>query len=98
MEQMKIDEAAQLQIDMDSANIPASVKEFRPTVFKEGNAFCCVLGPDPQAGVFGRGRTADEAMHDWDSHLKDLMDKRPEGNAVAQHVIDTLAVSKNKVW
>jgi hypothetical protein len=98
MEQMKIDEAAQLKIDMDSENIPASVKEFRPVVFKEGNAYCCILGPDPQTGVFGCGQSPAEAMQDWDRHLKDLIEKRPEGNPVAEYVTDTLAASKNRVW
>jgi hypothetical protein len=42
-------------------------------VFKEGDAFCCLLGPDPQAGIFGCGNTAYEAVTDWEQHLHDRL-------------------------
>jgi len=43
----------------------------KPVIFQEGNPFCCLLGTDPQAGVFGCGDSLKEAIADWDQHLKE---------------------------
>lgn len=52
-------------IDYQSEGIPLTARMFKPTVFKEGAAFCCILGEDPQMGIFGCGDTPQEALTDW---------------------------------
>jgi hypothetical protein len=49
-------------IDYEAPDLPASVKEFRPAVFKDGPWVCVLLGPDSQAGIFGCG---DVAVSEW---------------------------------
>lgn len=51
-------------------NLPPSVKMFRPLVFQDSDGVCVVFGPDPQEGIFGCGPTIEEALKDWDDHLK----------------------------
>ncbi|MCW3109949.1 MAG: hypothetical protein JWQ09_4455 [Segetibacter sp.] len=69
MEQLNVPEEMKVAIDYENEELPETVKTLRPLVFKEGDGFCCLLGPDPQAGVFGCGQTPREALDDWDKHL-----------------------------
>jgi hypothetical protein len=93
MEQMKMTGLETVTIDFDHDNIPASVKEFRPAVFKDGDSFCCLLGPDPQEGVFGCGSTAREALADWDVHLRERAKQPKDGDPLDEYIQDTLATS-----
>lgn len=97
MEQMNIEE--QYKVHLNAADtLPRSFKEFNPVVFRQDNRYCCILGPDPQSGVFGCGATPEEAVRDWDKQLKALVDNHADDDPVAQYVLDTLQASKNKVW
>jgi len=97
MQQMNVSEDMKVKVDFTAADIPASVKMFRPLVFHDGDSFCCVLGPDPQLGIFGCGDSVESAMKDWDDHLREQIthDKRSE---VSKFVIDTMETSVEKVW
>jgi hypothetical protein len=98
MEQMKIDEGMVVAVDYEAHEHSKVVKELRPVVFKEEGSFCCLLGPDPQAGIFGCGDTAEGAISDWEQHLKERMAKPIGDDEVAQYVQDTLNASNKKVW
>jgi hypothetical protein len=76
---MKMDQNAIIRIDYDADDLPATAKEHKPLVFREGNLICCLLGADPRSGIFGCGPTIPEALKDWDldfkRHLAVRMDK-----------------------
>ena len=67
-----------ISIDYNSGDVPASVKQYRPILYKDGNEFCCLLGPDPQNGIFGGGGSIQEAIVDWDRHYHDYMQDADE--------------------
>ncbi|ACU60708.1 hypothetical protein [Chitinophaga pinensis] len=79
MEQMQIPADMQCAIDYGQPELPRAIRELHPVLFKEGDSYCCLLGPDPQAGIFGCGATPGEALTDWDEHLRERM-KTPDAN------------------
>jgi hypothetical protein len=98
MEQMKIDPQMQVPVDYENDRLPRNIKLFRPAVFSEGNAFCCLLGPDPTTGIFGCGSDPQAAMLDWDNHLNDFIQEHDPGDPLAEYVLDTLTSSKDNIW
>jgi len=67
---MKVDNNAIIRIDYDADDLPATAKQYKPILFREGSLICCLLGPDPRSGIFGCGPTLSEALKDWDADLK----------------------------
>jgi hypothetical protein len=56
-----------ISIDYDSEEWPPSVRFFKPTMYIEDEkTYCCILGPDPEVGIFGCGPTPLEAAMSWD--------------------------------
>lgn len=97
MEQMTMPQDAVIDYNYEAEGVAEPVKEFRPLIFKDGNAYCVVLGPDPQAGVFGCGASVDDALHDWTQHFKEIASKGGS-DEVSRYIIDTLQTSKQEVW
>jgi hypothetical protein len=93
MRQMNLGGLQAVPVDYEAADIPPSVKEFKPAVFKDGPSFCVLLGPDPQTGVFGCGDTTDDALVDWDKHLQERARNPKDGDDLDEYIQDTLAVS-----
>ena len=94
MIQLEVPDELKVAIDLDDKDVPESAKTFQPVLFKDGNSFCCVLGPDPEEGVFGCGQTPVEALKDWDKNLqerKTVTDKNDEVALFIQRVIDPSA-------
>jgi hypothetical protein len=90
MEQMKMDGLQVVTLDYQSVELPETVRKLKPAVYKDGDSFCCLLGPDPQEGVFGCGDTQDEALADWNNHLVDRVAKHAPGDEIADFVIERL--------
>lgn len=91
MKQLEVPDDIKVTIDLNDKKVPDSVKTFQPVLFKDGNSFCCVLGPDPQEGVFGCGDTPIEALKDWDKNLqqrKEVTDKDDEVAAFIHRIIN----------
>ncbi len=86
MEQMQIPADMRCEIDYEQPDLPITVQELRPIVFMDGDSYCCLLGPDPQAGVFGCGKTSEQAINDWDEHLRERMQSPAEGDEVATYI------------
>lgn len=86
MEQMKINPVDQVFIDYESETISQAVYIFRPVVYEDGNAYCCILGPDPEAGVFGSGTTPKDAMEDWENHVRELIAGPKKNSSTAQYI------------
>ena len=74
--------------------LTGAAKALQPILFKEGKDFCCLLGPNPQEGVFGCGDTPKQALNDWESHLKEHLATAADSDQVVQHVKKILAKNK----
>jgi hypothetical protein len=96
MEQMNIDESKRIAYDLTKASEEA--QKLEPVVFHEGDSYCCLLGPDPQEGIFGCGDNADEAVADWEQNLRKRLQKASDDDELVQYVKDTLSASNKKVW
>ncbi|GAA4786892.1 hypothetical protein GCM10023231_13760 [Olivibacter ginsenosidimutans] len=98
MEQMKIPEEARVTYNYEAPDVPEMVKEFRPTLFRDDNDYCCVLGPNPQMGIFGCGISQEEALRNWQHNLKRRITDADDNDEVAQYIIEALKASNKKVW
>jgi hypothetical protein len=98
MEQFNVPEEKKINIDYENAGHPDSVKTFRPLVYKEGDSYCCALGPNPKQAVIGRGDTVEQALADWNKQLQERIKNPGEDDEVALYICDTLKASVNKVW
>lgn len=54
-----------IDIDINGNNIPPSVKDLQPLIFKDGDSVCVMQGESPMDGIFGCGKTPEEAMADF---------------------------------
>jgi hypothetical protein len=98
MEQMSMKGLETVPVNFEQRDLPPSVKEFKPAVYKDGDSYCCILGPDPLAGVFGCGDTPEEALQDWDHQLKERIKEHEEGDPVAEYIMDTMQAKHWVVW
>ena len=90
MEQIKIDEGAKINLNYDDPNLPGAVRQFKPVLFRDGDSYCVLLGPDPQEGVFGCGDSADLAINDWERHFNEVLENPVEGNETVRYIMDSL--------
>jgi hypothetical protein len=70
MKKMSIDKEI-MHIDYTREGIPESVKNFRPSVYRDGEIYHCILGTDKETGVFGSGKSVEEAFLEWDHAYQD---------------------------
>ncbi|KQS30920.1 hypothetical protein ASG33_11175 [Dyadobacter sp. Leaf189] len=98
MEQMKIDQDALVSVDFENEALTRNLKIFRPAVFKDGDTYKCLLGPDLDSGILGVGDTARAAMLDWDVKLNEFLTAHDPNDPLAQYVLDMLATTSNMVW
>lgn len=85
MEQMEIPKEQIIEVEYTGAAVA-----LQPVVFAEGDSYCCLLGPDPQAGVFGCGDSPDEALKDWDKNLQERLLNGSDDDEVFTHVKDVI--------
>lgn len=78
---MKIDPEMIVEVEYTGA---AAI--LHPTVFVEGDSYCCIWGPDPMAGVVGCGNTPDEALEDWEETLRLRLGDGSENDEVVKEV------------
>ena len=86
MRQMNATGLPVIAIDLDAPDVPESVRDFHPILFKDGNEFRCILGPDAETGVLGRGQTAAEAMADFDQKVLKLKKNPVTGDDVSDFI------------
>ncbi|RVU01087.1 hypothetical protein EOD41_10765 [Mucilaginibacter limnophilus] len=82
MKQMHVDDQYVVKADLTGY---AAI--FNPVVFKDGDSYCALLGPDPQDGVFGCGCSVDEAVRDWNDHVQAIVDHPEPTDEVTEFVI-----------
>ena len=92
MEQMQIDPESRIEIDYQDWPVNTATQKLQPVVFKDGDSFCCLLGPDPQAGIFGCGDTAFQAVQDWEQHLRDRLSESQTQDEVTEYVKQKLDI------
>lgn len=98
MKQMDINEQQKVSFDFSTPELPDYVKEFQPLLYKDGDKYCAVLGPDITKGIFGCGRTAMDALLSWHNNLLDALPQADPNDEVMQFVIDTINTKKKDVW
>jgi hypothetical protein len=86
MKQFSVPKEMEVNIDFDRPGIPYTANVLRPILFIDAQNFCCVLGPDPQEGVFGCGSTPEEALQDWDKHLFERVEQARPGDELVSFV------------
>ena len=94
---MQVPEEMVVQINYQDSDIPATVREFKPALYRDGDSFCCLLGEDPQAGIFGCGESPKAAIEDWDSHFKERLQSHAEDDELVQYIEASRKFSKKKV-
>ncbi|MCW3087458.1 MAG: hypothetical protein JWQ78_844 [Sediminibacterium sp.] len=70
MEQLILDNN-KIAIDLDDETLPASIRVLEPTLYEDGDDYCCVFGPRRDEAIFGMGHTPRQALIDWDKHLQE---------------------------
>jgi len=98
MEQMNVSEEQKVGFDFSRFRLPRYVGEFQPLLFKEGDSYCAVLGPNPQSGIFGCGATPEDALVDWNDHLLEGLRHPDLNDPVMRYVIETINTKKQDVW
>ncbi len=68
-------------------------KKIQPKVYQKDNYYYCLLGPNPQIGIFGRGNTANEAISDWVQELRKRLRQPKDDDDLLQYLSDTLDLS-----
>lgn len=86
MEQMKADGLEVVTIDYDDPAAPESVQKTHPLLYIDSGEYCCVLGPDPQAGIFGRGGSIKEALAAFDRKFQELLAHPVAGDPVSEFI------------
>jgi hypothetical protein len=98
MEQMIIDPAVIVDIDFTAADVDRTLKTLQPVVFREGEQFCCHLGPNMEQGILGKGDSPGAAIEAWKAALKQRVETAGEDDELATFVKDSLNFTKNDVW
>ena len=98
MQQIVIHEELIVPLDYESEKVHGYVRQFKPTLYRDGDSFVCVLGPDAEQGIYGQGATEDEAIQNWETEFKERLKSKGDNDLVAQYIKDTLATSKKDVW
>ncbi|MCF6404617.1 hypothetical protein L3C95_17100 [Chitinophaga filiformis] len=98
MQQMNLEGLNVVELNYESADLPKPVRDFKPQVYQDGDSFCCLLGPDPQAGIFGCGPSPTAAMEDWVGHFNDRIKHPSPDDPIATEICDYLTTNKKDVW
>lgn len=98
MQQMNIPDDIRVEIDLTSESMPRTIRTLVPAVYKDGDTYCCLLGPSPDEGVFGSGSTPEAALSDWEDQLRKRIINADENDEVATYAKDALGTHKKDVW
>lgn len=94
---MSVPAEALIKINYDGTDLPPEVQEFRPTIYQEGEQICCLLGPDPERGIFGSGKTVREAVNNWVEDFKERLASPLADDEVVVFIQNNRAVNQRDV-
>lgn len=63
-------EKEKIKVDFSQSYIPPHVKNFMPDIYKEGRVYFCILGGGSENATISEGRSALEAMENWEEAYK----------------------------
>ena len=86
MEQMNTDGLQIVRIDFEAPDLPESVKKTHPICYMDGDTYCCLLGPDPMEGIFGKGASLKEALEAFDKNYAELLEHPVTGDPVSDFI------------
>jgi hypothetical protein len=59
-----------IEINYSGSDFPSSFRAFKPILFKSGQLYCCLLGPNMLEGIFAMGFTVDAVISQWNVEFK----------------------------
>ncbi|HWV72995.1 MAG TPA: hypothetical protein VN040_14840 [Pseudosphingobacterium sp.] len=83
MEQLDIPLELRLPINYQAHNISGLVKHLRPVLFRKGEIYCCLLGPDTESGILGIGNSPQKAISDWERKVADRLSQDSKDDRLA---------------
>src|SRR5450432_286815 len=83
-----------IAISYEDLNLPVSFNAFRPILFKDGDMFCCLLGPNLQEGIFSFGITVNSAIALWDLAFKKRLLKNSKKDPTARFIAYKINMSR----
>jgi len=98
MRQMNTDGLDVISIDFENESLPAPFRNLRPVLYKDGEQFCCILGPDRNQGIFACATTQAEAISDWTHQFRERMIDVSEEDEFAVELRDYVQMRKEDVW
>lgn len=98
MVQIQLDPAIIVSVDYESPSLPPLFQQFRPAVFRDGDRFCCILGPDKARGIYGCADSADQVIKDWEMRARERVSRADELDEVAAYMRDHLSTFAKDVW
>jgi hypothetical protein len=98
MIQMVIDPDLVVDYDFTKPEVNRTLKNLQPVVYKNGESYNCLLGPDLETGIVGMGASPEEAIYNWERNLQQRIQHPAEDDEVSEFVIDTLRMTKDDVW
>lgn len=75
-----------INIDYDLHELSVVVKFFKPTLFKSGHAYICLLGDNAKDGILGIGDTPKDALINWEKHFNTQMVTRSNDDHIVRYV------------
>lgn len=98
MEQMNVEENKKVVLNYEDPTLTKFVRQFRPLVYRDGNLYCCILGPNPETGVFACADSLEDTLQQWTEEVKKRASAPGTGDEVKQYINDTLNQSVDDVW
>lgn len=90
MQQFDAPEESKIEIDFDRPGIPYTASLLQPVLFKNGNKYCCIWGPDLEKAIVGFGESPEKAIQDWDHVLAKRVDMLKADDMVGMEAKDLL--------
>lgn len=98
MEELKVKATQKISFDFSRFRLPQYVAEFKPLLYREGDQYCALFGPDIEAGIFGCGNTPEDALIDWNDHLREKLRSPDFNDPVIQYITDMISIINRNVY
>lgn len=95
---MKIDESMRVPIDYNDKELALAIRELKPVVFRDGDSYCTLYGPNPQMGIFGRGDSVSGSLADWENDLRERLANAADDDEVVNDIKELLRNSGIQTW
>jgi len=90
MEQMNISPKKEIILDFEDWPITPAAQKLKPCVFLDGSYYTCLLGPDREKGILGKGTSPFDAVLDWENQLYNRLATAGKDDEVAIYASNVL--------